>query len=497
MQNDYDIEKIFEQIENDLISSMKRTLWSHKEDEKTKGFNWPQWQALKLKQLEDFRKNNQEIFKNYNQDIKYATKIQMKKQFREGASRTNKQAIKAGIIKKEDSQLSGSFFGLNDRKIKALMKSTTKDINDAKYATLRMANDQFRQIIYKAEVYANTGAKTVQQAIDMATHDFLARGFNCIEYKNGSRHNIADYCDMAIRTANKRANLMGEGEMRKKLGNSLVYISKHGGACDKCSPWQGRVYIDDVWSGGKKEDGKYPLLSTAIEGGLFHPRCQHGSSTYYEGINKEPEEVTQALSNEHEDEYTQALQRQKRQYERLALGSLLPENVSTYQNKVNELQNQINSSKIELTDNEQYAINQYIGPESYRINEVLRNNLELTKQQEKIINNLDKVLDKMPNYDGIVQRSIMLDKEQIKKFLELHQEGNIIKYKAYTSTTVGTRYNDYSNIELLIKSINGKDMRKYNKEEQEILFKRNTKFKVIKKEKINNTYYIHMEEIDG
>ena len=348
MQNDYDIENIFEQIENDLISSMKRTLWSHKKDEKVKGFDWPQWQALKLKQLEDFRKNNQEIFKNYNQDIKYVTKIQMKKQFREGASRTNKEAIKAGIIKKEDSQLSGSFFGLNDRKIKALMKSTTNDINDVKYATLRMANDQYRQIIYKAEVYANTGAKTVKQAIDMATHDFLARGFNCIEYSNGSRHNIVDYCDMAIRTANKRANLMGEGEMRKKLGNPLVYISKHGGACDKCSPWQGRVYIDDVWSGGEKEDGKYPLLSTAIAGGLFHPRCQHGSSTYYEGINKEPEEVTQALNNEHEDdEYTQALQRQKRQYERLTLGSLLPENISSYQNKVNELQNQIEGSKIE------------------------------------------------------------------------------------------------------------------------------------------------------
>ena len=497
MQNDYDIEKIFEQIENDLISSMKRTLWSHKEDEKAKGFNWPQWQALKLKQLEDFRKNNQDIFKNYNQDIKYATKIQMKKQFREGASRTNKEAIKAGKIKKEDSQLSGSFFGLNDRKIKALMKSTTKDINDVKYATLRMANDQYRQIIYKAEVYANTGAKTVKQAIDMASKDFLLKGFNCIEYSNGSRHNIADYCDMAIRTANKRANLMGEGEMRKKLGNPLVYISKHGGACDKCSPWQGRVYIDDVWSGGKKEDGKYPLLSTAIEGGLFHPRCEHGSSTYYEGINSEPEEVTQALNNEHEDEYTQALQRQKRQYERLALGSLLPENVLTYQNKVNELQKQIESSKIDLSDDEQYSINQYTGPESYRINEVLRNDLKLTEQQEKIIRNLDKALDKMTNYNGVVQRSIILDKEQLKKFLDLHQEGAIIKYKAYTSATAGNRYNDFSNVELLIKSTNGKDMRKYNKEEQEILFKRNSKFKVIRKEKINDTYYIQMEEIDG
>lgn len=495
MQNDYDIEKIFEQIENDLISSMKRTLWSHKEDEKTKGFNWPQWQALKLKQLEDFRKNNQEIFKNYNQDIKYATKIQMKKQFREGASRTNKEAIKTGKIKKEDSQLSGSFFGLNDKKIKALMKSTTKDINDVKYATLRMANDQYRQIIYKAEVYANTGAKTVQQAIDMATHDFLSRGFNCIEYSNGSRHNIADYCDMAIRTANKRANLMGEGEMRKKLGNPLVYISEHSGACDKCSPWQGRVYIDDVWSGGKKEDGKYPLLSTAIDGGLFHPRCQHGSSTYYPDINDEPKKVTQALNNEHEDEYTQALQRQKRQYERLALGSLLPENVVTYQNKANELQNQIESSKIGLSDDEQYAINQYISAESYKLNEALRDELKLNEQQEKVIKNLDKALNKFPNYEGNVTRSLILDEEDLNKFLQIHKVGNKVTYKSYISTTVGNRYNELSNIELHIKSKTGKDIRIFNEEEQEILFERNAEFRVIQLKKVNEVYHIYMKEL--
>lgn len=437
MQNDYDIEKIFEQIENDLISSMKRTLWSHKEDEKTKGFKWPQWQALKLKQLEDFRKSNQEIFKNYKQDIKYATKIQMKKQFREGASRTNKEAIKLGIIKKEDSQLSGSFFGLNDRKIKALMKSTTKDINDVKYATLRMANDQYRQIIYKAEVYANTGAKTVKQAIDMASKDFLLKGFNCIEYSNGSRHNIADYCDMAIRTANKRANLMGEGEMRKKLGITTVYISKHSGACDKCAPWQGRVYIDDVWSGGKKEDGKYPLLSTAIDGGLFHPRCQHGSNTYFEGINNEPEEVTQALNSEHEDEYTQALQRQKRQYERLALGSLLPENISTYQNKVNDLQNQIEGSKIEdKEDVKQYTPATLV--------EKLNIDLEEYKpfgKYDPFENNIQEKTSKLLNMNNLPQ---LVNKEQYKRIdgneiiRVLHSYHGKTAQEAYKNTIRGT-----------------------------------------------------------
>ena len=436
MQEEYDIKKIFEQIENDLISSMKRTLWSHKEDEKAKGLKWPKWQALKLKQIEDFRKNNKDIFKKYNKQIKFLTKIRMKKQFREGASRTNKKAIKAGIIKKEDSQLSGSFFGLNDKKIKALMKSTTEDLEDVKYATLRMANDRYRQIIYKAEVYANTGAKTVQQAIDMATKEFLVKGFDCIEYKNGSRHNITDYCDMAVRTANKRANLMGEGEMRKKIGNPLVYISKHGGACDKCSPWQGRVYIDDVWSGGKKEDGKYPLLSTAIEGGLFHPRCQHGSSTYYEGINDEPEEVTQALNNEHEDEYTQALQRQKRQYERLALGSLLPENVSNYQNKALELQNQIESSTIENKED----LNQYT---PISLLEKLKIDLEEYKpfgKYDPFENDIQEQASKLLKMDKLpkISKKAYINSKGIKVVRVVHSYHGRTAQEAYENTIKGS-----------------------------------------------------------
>lgn len=353
MQNEYDIKKVMEEIELQLITSMKRTLWSHKEDEKAKGFDWPQWQALKLKQFEDYKKANKEIFNNNTKGLNRYLYKHIKEQFKEGAGRTNKQAIQSGIIRKEDSQLGGSFFGLNHRKLDALIKTTKNDMKDVKYATLRMANDQYRQIIYKAQVFANTGAGTVKQAIDMASKDFLARGFNCIEYSNGSRHNIADYCDMAIRTANKRANLMGEGEMRKKLGNPLVYISKHGGACDKCTPWEGRVYIDDVWSGGTEKDGKYPLLSTAISGGLFHPRCYHGVSTYYEGINDEPEEVIKAKQNHNEeDKYTQYLQQRQKKYQRLAAGSLLPENVLNYQNNVNKLQNQIESSKIDTNKSE-------------------------------------------------------------------------------------------------------------------------------------------------
>nr|DAO80822.1 MAG TPA: minor capsid protein [Caudoviricetes sp.] len=498
MQNEYDIKKVMEEIELQLITSMKRTLWSHKEDEKAKGFDWPQWQALKLKQFEDYKKANKEIFNNNTKGLNRYLYKHIKEQFKEGAGRTNKQAIQSGIIRKEDSQLGGSFFGLNHRKLDALAKSTKNDMKDVKYATLRMANDQYRQIIYKAQVFANTGARTVKQAIDMASKDFLTRGFNCIEYSNGSRHNIADYCDMAIRTANKRANLMGEGEMRKKLGNPLVYISKHGGACDKCTQWEGRVYIDDVWSGGTEEDGKYPMLSTAIAGGLFHPRCHHGISTYYEDINGEPKEVTKAKHNhDKEDKYTQYLQQRQKQYQRLVAGSLLPENVLNYQNNVNKLQNQIESSKIGLSNEEQYAVNQYISSESYKINETLRNNIKLTDEQKRMRDNLDSALNKCNNYNGNIVRVLEIkDKELLKDFLKKNKIGKIENWKEYLSFSDKESYNKNANIKIYVNSTRAKDIRKYNETESEILYQRNSKFITKNIVKQNGIYYILWEEVN-
>ena len=498
MQNEYDIKKVMEEIELQLIASMKRTLWSHKEDEKAKGFDWPQWQALKIKQFEDYKKANKEIFHNNTKGLNRYLYKHIKKQFKEGASRTNKEAIKSGSIKKEDSQLGGSFFGLNHRKLDALIKSTKTDMKDVKYATLRMANDQYRQIIYKAQVFANTGAGTVKQAIDMASKDFLTRGFNCIEYKNGTRHNIADYCDMAIRTANKRANLMGEGEIRKKLGNSLVYVSKHGGACDKCTPWEGRVYIDDVWSGGTEEDGEYPLLSTAIAGGLFHPRCHHGISTYYEDINEEPEEVTKSKQNHNEEEkYTQYLRQRQNQYQRLAAGSLLPENILNYKNKANELQKQIESSKIGLSNDEQYAVNQYISSESYKINETLRNNIKLTDEQKRMRDNLDSALNKCNNYNGNIVRVLEIkDKEVLKDFLKKNKRGKIENWKEYLSFSDKESYNKNANIKIYVNSTRAKDIRKYNETESEILYQRNSKFITKNIVKQNGVYYILWEEVN-
>ena len=122
MDNNYDIKSIMEEIEQDLIVRMKRTLWSHKEDEKAEGFDWPQWQATKLKQLQEYKEANKELFNEKTKPLDKQLYKHIKEQFKEGANRTNKEAIKAGIVNKEDSRVRWVFFWIKSQKTRCINK---------------------------------------------------------------------------------------------------------------------------------------------------------------------------------------------------------------------------------------------------------------------------------------------------------------------------------------------------------------------------------------
>lgn len=239
--------------------------------------------------------------------------------------------------------LEGSFFSLNEDKMHALIKATTNDMTKAEHAMLRMANDQYRKIIFKAQIMSNSGAFTLQQSIDAATKDFLKAGINCIQYKNGRRVNIASYAEMCLRTSTKCAMLVSEGDVRNTYGVHAVRISKYGGCSETCLPWQGKVYVDDVWSGGTKEEAEktgYPLLSKAIEGGLFHPNCKHTMTTFFPGISTIP--TAKDVDGTRENSNLVATQRYNermiRKYKRLEKGSLDEQNKAKYTKKVREWQ---------------------------------------------------------------------------------------------------------------------------------------------------------------
>lgn len=216
MASDYDLAAAFGAIEEELIASMMRNLSRHRVEEDKLGYNWSAWQIEQLKALEKYKKKNQQKYAAKFKDLNDQIDDLIRTARAEGGMAQEiaiLNAIKQGFPAKRVSKgATAEFFKLNDRKLEALVKATVEDMQRAETAILRRANDQYRKIIYNAQVYANTGAGTYAKAVDMATKDFLKRGIDCIEYKNGSRHTIGDYADMAIRTASKRAYLTGEGE---------------------------------------------------------------------------------------------------------------------------------------------------------------------------------------------------------------------------------------------------------------------------------------------
>lgn len=341
--NDYDIGKAFAAIEDELIASMIRNMKRHKVEEVKEDKQWSMWQAEQLKALEEYRKSNRKKFGKQFSALNGQIEGLIRAARNEGEMSQEVailNAIKRGFpATKASAGAAAEFFKLNDRKLDALIKATTHDMQRAETAVLRMADDQYRKVIYNAQVHANSGAGTYEKAVDMATKDYLAAGLNCIEYKNGARHTLADYADMAIRTASKRAYLQGEGVKRQEWGISTVIMNKRGNPCPKCLPWVGKVLIDDVWSGGSRKSSKYPLMSSAIAAGLYHPRCRDSHTTYFEGISTPPddkftrEELSDIERQAKQEAKQQYASRQSDRFGRMARFSLDEDNQEQYHRK--------------------------------------------------------------------------------------------------------------------------------------------------------------------
>ncbi|KOF56626.1 MULTISPECIES: phage minor capsid protein [Clostridium] len=389
---DYDLKEIFTQIELELIKSMKRAFAFHKREEEKEGFKWEQWQSTKLRNLEKFRRDNQKIIDKFGDPIEEAIKNTLNENFNAGQNRVLKIINRIRNILKKSNKKEASFnfpeniepktpiqklfrrifktgpketgfFGVNEKKLKSLIDATTNDLKNGRTAMLRMSDDVYRQTIFKSHMFLQSGAKTIYQAVDMATKDFLDKGINCIVYKDGKRVNIASYAEMALRTASQRATFMGEGQKRDEWDIHLVVVSAHANTCKLCLPWQGKVLIDDVYSHPSQEytqeySKKYKLLSEAMKAGLLHPNCRHTLSTYFEGITqlpKVPDEDT-INTNYAAEQKQRYLERQIRKWKRVEAGSVDAENVSKAEDKVKQYENMLQQH---LSDNPQLRRNNW------------------------------------------------------------------------------------------------------------------------------------------
>lgn len=425
----YDVSRAFERIENELLESMTRNLKKHKAEETELGIEWTQWQAIQLEELQRFK---QEAAKKYGLEFK-----SMNKKIREtiaeaslqGASDEELNVLKAlekGYVLKRERGLSAGFFQTNQKRLDALMNAVEHDMKTAQTAVLRYANDKYRQIIFQSQVVASTGAFTYEKAVDMATSDFLKKGINCITYSNGAVHNIVSYADMAVRTASKRAYLMGEGQKRQEWGVSTVILNKRFNACPLCMPFEGKVLIDDVWSGGTSKDGPYPLMSSAMAAGLYHPNCKDKHSTYFEGVSPKPEsryyEEKPVIKERQliENKLNHA-KRQAKSYNRLAKNSLDAENQETYRARATEWRDKVKEYREQLNSFE----------ESHGLE--LKDVLKQAKKHDLKVNITPQAIEKVPlvnipTLSDVENRNIQLMHKQLLEDAMKNNHSNEVAY---------------------------------------------------------------------
>ncbi len=143
-----------------------------------------------------------------------------------------------------------------------------------------------------------------------------------------------------------------------------------------------------------------------------------------------------------------------------------------------------------LTEDEANSVVEYKTAEAYKINAKLRENEELlTDYQKDIVKSLDSALEKLPKHKGTIYRTVSFDdlfdaEEEYNSFLDTHEVGSFVAYKAYTSASSksdghpmpdNTKYG----ITLEIEGENGRDIDGFgNNFEKEVVCPRGIGFVV-------------------
>ena len=417
--------------------------------------------------------------------------------------------------------------------VNSLINDAIKDTSDImsliQTKAIEGANEAYKNILNKAYVETSSGAYTYTESIKKAIDDFGNNGIKAAHYKDGRSITIEAVTRRDIIT--RMNKLVGDCELEhaKELGTNLIYVDQHLGArvrteytkhdYEAHAEWQGKKYMID--GSNNKYDNLYDKTGYGEMLGLKGINCYHNMRPTWEWeeipkqINlKENAKIREILDKK--NYYTRKIRQLKykknnskmlndsKEYKKASSKlKLINEEYNNFLEK-NNLVRDYNREYISnnynwidsLTKEEKYALNSYISSDSYIINDSLRNNYSMDDRLNNIVKNLDSVLDKIPNTKGTFNRSLFFDnKDSYDKFDKfLSKTDGEIKFESFISMSKDI-YDEKDNVRLIMKCKTAKDISMINKNEHELLLKRNTSFKILKKYYVNGKLFVDMEEL--
>lgn len=152
--------------------------------------------------------------------------------------------------------------------------------------------------------------------------------------------------------------------------------------------------------------------------------------------------------------------------------------------------------KYGLSTDERYAINAYVSSLAYTINDCLRNDLKMQKNEKKIVSDLRSALNKIPDYTKEVTRSIIFyTNKELEDFIKDYKENKTITIKSFVSTTRVGIYNPEAQVQIFFKNVkHAKDISLFNFKEKEVLYSTDVEFDILNVKEIDGKYYIILSE---
>ncbi|GFZ27252.1 minor capsid protein [Lactobacillus corticis] len=250
--------------------------------------------------------------------------------------------------------------------------------------------------------------------------------------------------------------------MAGALANQYQYLATlESHTCDQCAHLDGRIF----YVKNKVEGLNYPLI---------HPYCRCTTVPYMKDLpDIESRWYRDPVTGK--GKWTNGKMNYKQWAEATNVNPLIKQKFIN----ATPVSGKLNSPKLSLL--EEQAIKNYVSSDSYKLNYALRNGQPLTEDQEKMKINLDKALKKMPYYTDSkpLQRDYFFSyDESVINFL-FQMDNGLFEDPAYISASKIHYGEGTEQVHVIIKkSKSGRDITQYNKQEQEVLFPRNTKFKI-------------------
>lgn len=542
------IERLYIDMENELLLNIAKKLsvgkpmeidkWDEANNQPLYGSgNVNEWQLQRLKELDGLNEENAKIIAKYSGKTVEEVEKVFDRAREIGMTRDEtiiSEGVKLGILNEIDPIA-------EDLAVKGILghaiESVLTTFNSQNNSLLVSAGDEYRNIVNRVSTQVLAGTKTTNKAMQEAVTQLAEKGLTGFTARNGAQWSPEAYTKMVIRSNTQNTINSIQDERIKMSGGDYIEVSSHLGARPLCSQDQGQVFslsgntvsIQDLHGKGIKVRA-WSSSTYGKPAGIFGINCGHSRYMFVPGLSVKremdftKEENDEAyIEKQRQRQYERAIRNKKREIAMLKETGAEDSYIRRKQNSLSNTRKEylefldrtgrtritanewigstnitksINPNK-QLTEDELYAITKYVGPDSYNINEQLRNGIEMNENDKEIVRTLDNALQKMPKFTGNVTRSVDIKGEDMDYFLRDYVVGNVIEYKAYTSTTKGEIYNPDVRVQMDILSNSGRNITKYNKDEQEILFARNSKFRVINVDKSNDFYVrISLKELE-